>query len=360
MNDFLYNRLIDATPGAPQLNTTQPYPPGASRRNVVLANLALLAAYVIAGRLGLLLALPPGYASPIFLPAGIALAACTIGGARLLPAVALGSLCVNLVHPWLSAGGVVPAALLGALAAAAGAALQAWVGASLFRRSIDPAIGSGRDVARFILLAVTVTVTSCTVSLSGMVLAGVLRWDSLVADWLAWWMGDTIGILLAAPLTWIAIGRPRALWSRRRTLVGLPLVLSAAAFIAIYVQADKWESNQQLQTFRLKAQQTGDLLQSQFSEHERFVYAMAKALNDPRRTLVADDFNNLAHGYLDQRPELLSMAWLTPVADAGRPAFEAWGREHVTPEFQIRERSLTGALRGAARRCSSDRKSRPT
>jgi hypothetical protein len=131
-------------------------------------------------------------------------------------------------------------------------------------------------------------------------------------------MGDTIGILLAAPLTWIAIGRPRALWSRRRLLVGLPLLLSAAAFIAIYLQADRWENSQQLQTFRLKAQQTGDLLQAQFSEHERFVYAMAKALNDPRRTLSADDFSNLAHGYLDQRPELLSMAWLTPVAGGER------------------------------------------
>ena len=332
------------------MNTTQLYSPGAGRRTVLLANLALLAAYVIAGRLGLLLALPPGYASPIFLPAGIALAACAVGGMRLLPAVALGSLCVNLVPAWQGFGGITTAAVLGALSTGAGATLQAWVGARLFRRHIDPALGSGRDVVRFILLAASVTVISCTVSLSGMLLAGVLRSDGLVGDWLAWWMGDTIGVLLAAPLTWIAIGRPRALWERRRMLVGLPLVLSAAAFIAIYVQADKWESNQQLQTFRLKAQQTGDLLQAQFSEHERFIYAMAKALNDPRRTLGADDFSNLAHGYLDQRPELLSMGWLMPVAGADRGAFESWARQHVAPSFEIRERSLTGALRRSAPR----------
>ena len=88
-------------------------------------------------------------------------------------------------------------------------------------------------------------------------LAGQLQGDTIVGDWLAWWMGDSIGILLAAPLTWIAIGRPRALWSRRRLLVGLPLLLSTAAFIGIYLQADRWENNQQMQTFRLKAQQTG-------------------------------------------------------------------------------------------------------
>jgi diguanylate cyclase (GGDEF)-like protein/PAS domain S-box-containing protein len=163
-------------------------------------------------------------------------------------------------------------------------------------------------------------------------------------------MGDTIGILLAAPLTWIFIGRPRALWARRRLLVGLPLVLSAAAFIAIYLQADRWESSQQMQTFRLKAQQTGDLLQAQFSEHERFIYAMAKALNDPRRSITAEDFGNLAHGYLDQRPELMSMAWLTPVAGSERGAFEAWARQHVAPDYAIRERNDGGEFKTTGQR----------
>jgi diguanylate cyclase (GGDEF)-like protein/PAS domain S-box-containing protein len=309
---------------------------------LLFANLALWVVYFLTGRLGLLLALPPGYASPIFLPAGVALAACVVGGARLLPGVALGSLAVNLVYPWLSATGITVNALLGAGAPAFGAALQAWAGSTLFRRYIDPAIGSGRDVVRFILLATCVTLVSSTVSLSGMMALGILQRETLAADWLAWWMGDTIGILLAAPLTWIAIGRPRALWARRRLLVGLPLVLSAAAFIAIYLQADRWENNQQLQTFRLKAQQTGDLLQAQFSEHERFIYAMAKALNDPRRSINAEDFGNLAHGYLDQRPELMSMAWLTPVAGNERSAFEAWARQHVAPDYAIRERNPAG------------------
>ncbi|WP_229257539.1 EAL domain-containing protein [Duganella callida] len=309
---------------------------------MLFANLALLATYYVSGRLGLLLALPPAYASPIFLPAGVALAACAVGGARLLPAVAVGSLAVNLVYPALSPQGITATAVFGALCPALGAFVQAWAGSTLFRRYIDPAIGSGRDVVRFILLAGCVTVVSSTISLSGMYALGILQRATLGADWLAWWMGDTIGILLAAPLTWILIGRPRALWARRRMLVGLPLLLSAGAFIAIYLQADRWESNQQLQTFRLKAQQTGDLLQAQFSEHERFIYAMAKALNDPRHGFGPEDFGNLAHGYLDQRPELLSMAWLAPVEGGQRAAFEAWARQHVAPDFSIRERTPDG------------------
>lgn len=42
--------------------------------------LGLAAAYIAAGRLGLLLAIPPGYATAIFPPAGIALAALLVEG----------------------------------------------------------------------------------------------------------------------------------------------------------------------------------------------------------------------------------------------------------------------------------------
>jgi diguanylate cyclase (GGDEF)-like protein/PAS domain S-box-containing protein len=293
---------------------------------------------------------PPSYASPLFLPAGLALAACVSGGLRLLPGIGVGALAVDLFYPSLSPGGITATAVTGALMGALGAMLQALAGSCAFRRLVETSLGSGRDVGRFLLLAPAVTVVSSTVALTGMALAGMEQWDRVPADWLTWWIGDTIGILLGAPLTWIALGRPRTLWWRRRALVGLPLLLAMAAFVGIYLQAARWESSQQLQTFRLKAQQMGDLLQAQFSEHERFIFAMAKALNDPQRALSADDFGNLANGYLDQRPELLSLAWLQPVDGQQRPAFEAWGRRHLGPGFQLRDVTADGNLAPAGQR----------
>ncbi|NRR34255.1 EAL domain-containing protein [Oxalobacteraceae bacterium] len=322
----------------------------ASRRRwtgLLMANLALCLAYFVSGRAGLMLALPPGYSSPLFLPAGLALAACTVGGARLLPGIAGASLLINLSFPYDPLTGTTLPDLLGAFGSGAGAALQAWAGACLLRRLVDPALGCGRDVARFLLLVPVIALISASVSLAAMAAAGVAEMASLATDWAAWWIGDSIGILLGAPLLWILFGRPRALWWRRRFVVGLPLLLAMAAFIAIFLQADRWESTQQMQAFRLKAQQTGDLLQAQFSEHERFIYAMSKALNDPQRTLTAEDFANLAHGYLDQRPELLSMAWLRPVPGHARAEFEQWARQNVAPDFTIRQPGAGGALEPA-------------
>lgn len=291
--------------------------PSPGWQQTLAANLLMLAAYAVIGRFCLYLSLAPGYASPLFLPAGIALAGVITFGARLLPGVAIGALLINflplpgapnpLTLPPLPQG-------LAALAAALGSALQAWLGMLYFRRAIRPEIGAGRDVLRFLLLAVCVTLVSSTLSNGAAVVAGAIAPGNLLTSWLTWWIGDAIGVLLAAPLCWALFGQPRGLWQRRRLLVGVPQLFLVNLCVMLYVLVARWETRQHLEGFRLKAQQVGDLLQSRFSEHERYVFAMARAINRYGRVMSAPGFDKIAHGYLDQRPELLSMAWLRPVS----------------------------------------------
>src|SRR5580765_5092584 len=54
-----------------------------------------LLAYATAGALALLIAVPPGYASPLYPAAGIGLASVLVYGRRMLGAVALGAFFVN-------------------------------------------------------------------------------------------------------------------------------------------------------------------------------------------------------------------------------------------------------------------------
>jgi len=51
--------------------------------------------YAVAGKLSLLLAIPPGYATAVWPAAGIALAAVLLCGYRVLPGVWIGSFLVN-------------------------------------------------------------------------------------------------------------------------------------------------------------------------------------------------------------------------------------------------------------------------
>ena len=68
-------------------------------RKQLLLYVALPIAYVICGRLGLLLAVPPGFATAVFLPAGIAVTAMFVAGSASLPGTFLGSFLLNI---WIS------------------------------------------------------------------------------------------------------------------------------------------------------------------------------------------------------------------------------------------------------------------
>lgn len=102
------------------------------QRSLPFKLLLLVLAYVLAGRLALLLAIPPGFATAIFPPMGIGLAATLLWGYRLLPGVLIGSTLLNLsIAPALDAG-----ALQIALGIAIGSTLACTLGAWLIRRHV--------------------------------------------------------------------------------------------------------------------------------------------------------------------------------------------------------------------------------
>jgi len=130
----------------------------------------LTAGYIVTGKLALLLAVPPGYASPIFPPAGIAIAAMLITGWATLPWTFLGSFLLNVstaspvgresTMSWLAAAAVIASA----------SALQAAIGGVVLRRAVGyPApLDNGRDLWRFLSLSPICCLTSATLSLGGL------------------------------------------------------------------------------------------------------------------------------------------------------------------------------------------------
>jgi PAS domain S-box-containing protein len=329
-----------------------------ARRKTFAANLWLALACLAAEWIGQLLADHPGQPAPLSLAAGIAVAAALYSrGWRMLPGLTLAILLPALLPAFR---GAVVTGAPGLLLAAA-ALLQAVAGAALMRRWVDPAVASGRAVLRFVLLTPLICCIRASASIVVLALLAPqeIAVSGLGVNWLTWWIGDAIGILLAAPLCWAVIGRPRALWRPRRLLVALPLIVAAAAFITIYRQALRWEHEAQLHTFRMKAQEVGQMMQAALSEHERFIAGVARAIDDPGvvRTrggpagvLSPDNFIDIAGAYLHQRPELLAMAWLPRVTDAQRAGFEAWGSTYYGRKFEVLDIDDSGATRRAARR----------
>src|SRR5213593_1312249 len=184
--------------------------------------------YFIAGKFGLLLASLHASASPVWPPAGIALAALLLLGYRAWPAIFVGAFLVNVT----TAGNVATS-----LAVASGNTLEAVCGAWLVNRFAGGTTVFDRPqgVFKFALAAAVSTIISPAFGVTGLALAGFADWTNYGAIWLTWWLGDTTGDLLIAPLIilWSIASKRR--WNRREAveagiLLLLLFVLSEAVF----------------------------------------------------------------------------------------------------------------------------------
>ena len=169
---------------------------------------ALPFVYIVTGRLGLLLAAPPGYATAIFLPAGIAVTVTFVAGAAALPGTFLGSFLLNLWIGYLIAGRLNLTQIAAALVIAAGSMTQAAIGGTALRRTIGypAAFDNPSDILIFLLLAPIFCLTSATISLGGLWTLGAVELHELPMNWATWWLGDTLGVVAALPLMLIVGG----------------------------------------------------------------------------------------------------------------------------------------------------------
>ena len=105
-------------------------------------------AYAALGAGALALAGPPGYASPLYPPAGLALATALTYGWAALPGAWLGAFLVNAGLGLVRGQSGMALVTLPAIIAL-GAALQAGLGAALMRRFVGPAVvlNAPRDIA---------------------------------------------------------------------------------------------------------------------------------------------------------------------------------------------------------------------
>ncbi len=319
-----------------------PAPPGAPdpRRAGLGVNLGLAAATLLTGRAGLLLAIPPGFATAIWPPAGLALAGLLVFGPRALPGVFAGSLLVNLSialaphapsaspHPWVTA-----------LAIAAGATLQGLTGAWLVRRSIGfpNALATGREVGLFLLLGGPVAcLVNATWSSLALWVTGALAREALPFTGWTWWVGDVLGVITLAPLVLTGLAEPRGVWRRRRRTFAVPLSLTLVLTVAFFVQASAWERERIRRDHLQRSEAAGILLAAHVQRHLEVLRSIRDFRGASPR-FGPKEFGAFVAGALERHPGILALAWNPRILDTQREAFEAARREEGRPGFTLQE-----------------------
>ncbi|MGH8621964.1 MAG: MASE1 domain-containing protein, partial [Burkholderiales bacterium] len=188
----------------------------------------LAAVYFVVAKLSLQFAIPPGYATAIWPPSGIALAATLVLGNRLWPGVWLGAALVNYTVNFSP----ILAVLMGT-----GNALEALAGAALIRRhmGVPRPFERCRDVVIFVAVAALSCTIAATVAVLSLAMVGSVSWPDILPNWWTWWQGDVAGIILVTPLILSWRQRRAASWSRRKKLEaaclgGLLLIVTILVF----------------------------------------------------------------------------------------------------------------------------------
>jgi PAS domain S-box-containing protein len=291
-----------------------------------LASLLTALAYTLAGKVALALAVPPGFASPLYPAAGVALAAVLIFDRGALPGIALGSVIVNLsirVGPQ----GLTAGALLMPTVIAIGAMLQAWAGDALIKRFVHQPLelAEPREVLRFLSAGIVSCLVSPTVANLALWLSGTLPAAAVPFSAATWWVGDVLGVLIATPILLTLFGRPRAAWAPRRLSVGLSLVIVTVLLTLGILQVAKWNNERVQASFDRDATGAFAAMRAQLREP-------LQALEALHSVFVASD---------DVSPEEMRLAtrqWLAPGALQAMGWSERLRREEV-PAFEARVRA---------------------
>jgi two-component sensor histidine kinase/integral membrane sensor domain MASE1 len=314
--------------------------------------LLVAAAYAGSGRLGLLLAIPPGYATAVWPPSGIALAGMLVLGYRLWPGVWLGSFVVNL---WPASDATQAVSVHSAAVAAGlgvGATLQAASGAFLIHRFVgfpNP-LNTEADVIRFFVLGGPVScLVAATVGNMTLLLEDVISWAQVPFSWWTWWVGDTIGVLVMAPLVLIWIAEPRQIWRRRQSSVGLVLGLAFAAVVVFFLYARAWERERSALEFEQLADRMAHALRITLSDHLEVLYAI-EGFYASSPEIERQEFHAFVKRALARHHSIQALSWNPQVTDAERAAFEEAAQREGYSDFRITEQYAPGQMMRAAQR----------
>ena len=211
------------------LPAENPVYPGIPQFAAKLLFIAL--AYYAGGRLGLAIPYVGSHITLIWLPTGIAVAALLRWGRALWPGVFLGAFLVNLSigSTWLLAGGIAVGNTLGPL-------LTVWV---LRRTGFNQEFERHQDFLLFGAAASLGTLMSALAGVINLSLAGLVPLTTFVSAWMAWWIGDAVGVFLAGmPLLTVTHKNLLKFWKHRIELL-IWGVLACALGWAVFFGDDK-------------------------------------------------------------------------------------------------------------------------
>ncbi len=303
--------------------------------------------YFLFGELGLLLAIPPGYASAVFPAAAVGLIAVLHSGWRVLPGVFLGSLAINFATA-IKQAGISETVLWTTLGIGFGASLQAWVATKLVRLRLKDTwqtLVHDADILWFLLMAAPVaSLVSSSIASSTLLISGVIDGSELPFTWWNWWVGDSLGVLLFAPILVAVMYRKQKSWNIRYKSTVIPTILLTLILVATFILVSRKDNQSQIDDIDVQGQKIIHLINVELLTYQENISALARLLAiSPKLTRA--EFDHYTLPIFELHTDVHALSWNPLIVSEQRTAFEShFGQENGFTNFHIMERDATRQL----------------
>ncbi|WP_020209946.1 CHASE domain-containing protein [Gilvimarinus chinensis] len=303
------------------------------------------------GSLALLMAIPSGFASALFPPMGMAIGAVLLFGVRLLPGVFLGSLFLSLMVSAQSAQGLTMVGGVLAVGIGLGSSLSVIVAWGLARFILRGRRAFARegDIASLLVacgpVACLVSATLCTLML---LLCGIIEGRDFSTTWWTWWLGDSIGVMLALPMMYVFFAQPAGVWRGRILSVGLPIVIATGVMVVVFVRINRAELERLDKSFQQLAVPYAANFASGL-DHKLAILKSIDGLFQASESVSFDDFQRFNEHTLEGNEVLHAVSWNARISGTQREAEERQLMQQGLPGV-ITERSAEGELLSAPKR----------
>ena len=227
------------------------------------------------------------------------------------------------------------AGVIAASSYAAGVTVQALLGATLARAYLDRqalSVIPGREWHFLFSAGPLACLMSPTIGASSRYLMGMLPAENVAQQWLVWWAGDSIGVVLIAPLLLL-------LWpnsqpgARPRYRFLLPLLMTTILLVAGSLTLSRLELAEAQANLTRQVQTLTDLSFMTLNEKILPLYAEGSFFSASEH--VTEKEFLLFSEHVSNQPHIVRVDWAPRITHNQRQTFETEMRRENASEFEI-------------------------
>lgn len=293
-------------------------------KQILIANIVLAILYYFSGKLARLLSLPPGIACAMWPGAGIALAYFIHYGPSVSIGLYLGAFLINHELSGANAQALTTwEANIVPLMISFSAILHPLVSTHLIKLvgiSVRRLVKANEIFTLIVIGGILGTIISSTIGVMTLYYFKVLSLELITEDWLVWWLGDFVGVLIFTPITLLSLGNFHKHYVRFSQVV-IPVFIFLIISISLFYKFKSNELEKFENEFNVKSSKMQSALKEAFNNHVNIMMSI-KFFYESSSFISREEFYNYTRMYINSSLGVQSIQWVPFVKKDKRSEFE--------------------------------------